>query len=141
MLGKRLGFGLRKGEPGLSRKHGSLSKRLGDLVHQGLEQRQRKLWIFEISEIWDLGFKNWPYWRFKNWHHALRDNGLLSIGGFHHLRLKERQHHSRLSKRQDVLWKDSVRDGLSVRIEKRLWLHKGVGIVLASILERRKRIV
>lgn len=138
LLGKRQDFGLRKGDQGLSGKHGSLKKRLGDLGHPGLQQRQRKL-CFEISEVWDLALKEWHYWRFRQLHHiALRNDGLLSIGDFHHFRLKERQHHSRLGKRQDVLWEDRVRHGLSIRIEKRLWLDKGVDFVLAFILEEKK---
>lgn len=140
LLGKRQDFGLRKGGQGLSGKHGSLKNKLGDLGHPGLEQRQREL-CFEIIEVWDLALKKWHYWRFRQLHHiALRNDGLLSIGDFHHFRLKERQHHSGLSKGQDVLWENSVRDGLSIRIEKRLWLDKRVHFVLAFILEKRKRI-
>ena len=135
LLGKRQGFGLRKGQEGLSRKPGSLKKRLGDLVHQGLEQRQRKLW-----EILDLALEKWHHWRLKKWHHmALRKDGCLSIGALNHFRLKDRQHHSRLSKRQDILWKGSVRVEPSKRIDKRLWLDKGLELVLVFILDRRRK--
>lgn len=94
-LGKKHGFGLRKEEQGRVRKHGSLKKQLGVLVHQGLEERQEKAWIFEITKIWDLVFK-------KQHHIALRKDGLLTIGGFRYFRLTDRQHRNRLNRRQDV---------------------------------------
>ena len=56
LLGNRQDFGLRKGRQGLRRKHGGRRKRLGRLVHQGLEQRQRKVQIFKISERQALAF-------------------------------------------------------------------------------------
>lgn len=133
LLGKRHDFGLRNREQGLSRKHRNLKKRLGDLVHHGLELRVRTVWIFEISEIWDLAFR-------KRHHFALRKGGLFSFKNFRYFRLKERQHHSRLSKRQDVLWETSVRNGLSIKIGYRLWLDRGVNFILASILKRKKTI-
>lgn len=134
MLGKRQDFGLWDGQQWLRSKHVSLRKRLGDLVHQGLEQRQRKgqgqrqrmrlrprlrkVEIFKTSEILDLAVQKGHYWRFKKGHHvAPRKDVLLNFGDFRYFRLRERHHHSRLSKRQDILWKDSVRDGISIRMD------------------------
>lgn len=130
LLGKSQDFGLWDGQQWLRSKHGSLRKRLGDLVHQGLEQRQRqrlrlglrlrlrKVRIFKISEALDLAVQKRHYWRFKEGHHfAPRKDVLLNFGDFHYFRLRERQHHNRLSKRQDILWRDGIRDGISIRID------------------------
>lgn len=91
---------------------------MGRLVHQGLEQRQRKVQIFKISESQALAFNKGLYWRFREAHFfMLRKDSLLSFGDFHYFRLRERHHHRGLSKRQDVFWKDRVRDWPSVGID------------------------
>lgn len=118
MLGNRQDFGLRKGLQWLRRKHEGRRKTMGRLVHQGLEQRQRKVQIFKISESQALAFNKGLYWRFREAHFfMLRKDSLLSFGDFHYFRLRERHHHRGLSKRQDVFWKDRVRDWPSVGID------------------------
>ncbi|GGE08797.1 hypothetical protein GCM10007273_21440 [Jeotgalicoccus aerolatus] len=82
------------------------------LVHPRLEQRQRKVQIFNISESQALAFSKGLNWIFREGHFfVLRSHSLLHFGDSHYFRLKERRHHHRgLSKRRDVLW-EAVRDG------------------------------
>lgn len=140
LLGDRQDFGLRNRPQGLRGKRKSLRNRLRDLVHQGLEQRQRKMQIFKIREFWDLRLKKGHHWRFMDGHHsAFSVNSVFSFRDFHYFRLRDRQHHSRLSKRQNVLWKKTIGDRLNEWIDQRLWLERGVDFILAFILERRKK--
>lgn len=153
MLGNMQEFGLSKGHPRLRRKHGDLRNRLRDLLHQRLEQRERKVHVFKVSEVQVLMFKRGCNGRFRERHcFAVRRAGLLSFGIFHFL-LKVRGHGSTLSKRQEVLWKDGVstlskrqealwkdrvEERHSIWMELRLLLDQGMDFIPAFILENIK---
>lgn len=117
LLGNGHKFGLRNRQLGLRIKHGSLEKRLEELVHEGQELGQKRVLSFQLPQIQELRVnKGESHWGFEERHHfALRKGGLLNFVIFHYFRLEEREQHVRLDKVQGVLWQD--RDGLSIRIE------------------------